>query len=119
MGTNNMGVMFAMANEGNPQEGYFRMRGALSSLLCSVFLALSTESKSPSHLVLAHLHFFFFSVYGERVGIQSVEVRGSAGGGTGGNWTPLVRGWQGYFEWSGRGLIGAPFQVPDLTSCEG
>ena len=56
------------------------------------------------------------AAYGERVGISSIEVKGSVSGATGGNWTPLKRGWTGNFDWIDMGVIGAPFEVL-LDSC--
>jgi hypothetical protein len=68
--------MFHMANEGNVQPTYFRMR-----------------------------------VFGYSVGIKLVEVKGQPTGGTGGNWVALKQYWEGVWNWTSSGDIGAPFSV--------
>lgn len=55
--------------------------------------------------------YFRMRVFGAAVGIASVEVKGAITGGTGGNWTPLKRFWEGGWNWTNSGNIGAPFQV--------
>jgi hypothetical protein len=55
--------------------------------------------------------YFRMRVVNSIVGISNVEVKGSTSGKTGGKWTNLTRGWEGYFAWTGVGDIGVPFSV--------
>lgn len=55
--------------------------------------------------------YFRMRMFAHAVGVANVEVKGSAGGATGGNWTPLKKIWQGAWDWINAGDVGAPFQV--------
>ncbi len=60
---------------------------------------------------------FRLVVYNHRVGVSSVEVRGSAAGATHGNWTALTRTPDNYFDWTGADA-GLPIQLR-VTSSQG
>jgi hypothetical protein len=56
-------------------------------------------------------NYFRLVVYNHRIGVDSIEVKGSASGATGGTYTPLHRTVDNYFDWTAQADVGFPITL--------